>query len=431
MKLSVLVLVQGVAKAFAPLGTGRPREVTSLQSHPVARRNDVIAEKLSEAAAQVSRLPEALLLAVESTPQSVYTGMYGTGLAALAFFWADRTFGWHVFAPELTHLPNLYRTFMWLGAFGTFSYGRLRRRVAVELDREPPAYYRIGSKSLAHELSAFTNSRSDEFFVFTPESGDTGLYSQIHWEDRVLMTFFQTEPSSFRDTLLERFGLETDDSLEEIGKMFEAVIGFRSMFLGGPFGGAFGALECAVVVMEIYPYDATEEAVKSVLEEVAAFKAGTGHAVELLVRVPAKSVVPEEVPWNAQLSRSALEAHAAKEKARAAEQTILDAQRANVDVTAAAAAATKKGFFGRRRAEGAISFFNALCRRARCLGLSEDKLYDLVAVRLLLFRKDRDAVDVTREVVFDYLASSKNDAAQVTALKTLATFGSDLQQQKR
>ena len=413
MRPALVVLLQvGVATAFAPLGTGRPREVTRLQSQSVGQEG-VVAEKLLEAAAQV---PETLRLAVESTPRSVYQAMFTTGVTAWIL-------GWH-FAPELTNdYANVIRTLMWGGAFGTYQDGfhHTQRQIALQLDKEPIVYKRRCAKSLADEISAFTKRRSDKFFVFTAEPGDVGLYSELQSDVVTVPTY----ASSFRDALLTKFGLTTDESLEDIGRKFAAVLGFRSMFLGGPFDDPFGALEYAVVVVELSS-DAGEQTVKSILEETAAFKAGAGNAVELAVRVPQ---VPEEVPSTTHLSKCALQAYDARNDER-------HADRASVNVaaaTAAAAAAAKPFFFfghNKRRTKGATSFFLALRKRARRLGLSKEDLYDLQEVEELLVKKDRRAVDKALEIRADYLASSKDDAAQRFGLKAFALFGKNMLAEK-
>ena len=77
-----MLILSVAATAFVFPGT--PCGSTKLYGLPIGR-GDLIREKLFEVANKVSRLPESAVIAVESTPKSVFEGMYKIGMGRRSF----------------------------------------------------------------------------------------------------------------------------------------------------------------------------------------------------------------------------------------------------------------------------------------------------------------------------------------------------------
>ena len=78
------------------------------------------------------------------------------------------------------------------------------------------------------------------------------------------------DKSSLKEQLTERLDLKTNESLMKIGEFVARIFGFRSMFVGGPFGGQ----KSAVFVIQV-PDDATQNSVKSIVQSAADLKTGS------------------------------------------------------------------------------------------------------------------------------------------------------------
>eukprot|EP00635_Sarcinochrysidales_sp_CCMP3193_P007833 CAMPEP_0118914828 /NCGR_PEP_ID=MMETSP1166-20130328/15126_1 /TAXON_ID=1104430 /ORGANISM="Chrysoreinhardia sp, Strain CCMP3193" /LENGTH=425 /DNA_ID=CAMNT_0006854457 /DNA_START=3 /DNA_END=1280 /DNA_ORIENTATION=+ len=176
--------------------------------------------------------------------------------------------------------------------------------------------------------------------------------------------------------------------------------------------GELAKAESAVVVI-LVASAFTEDVVARVFLETAAVKRGGGAALDVIVCVPKADQLPTTLPAAARLDR------ATSDERRAAEE----AERAAEEAERAAAAAARELVDAAAAANDEAAFFLVLKVRAKDLGLSDDVRKYLAVVKGLIKANDAAALEEAREILGAYIASSKDDAAQLAALQAFADFG--------